>query len=189
MTPNKCLRLWWTFLEIHSCQMLNIFNFMQLVIFTIECLPYSDILDVSNDLWNNDPVNSTSWKYHNLIILIHISRFFFVQVCSEIESYLISSQFPKLSDTHLIRCSDLVLQKLKLCRHKGVIEAAGISLSNIVKLLTEKNSCEKWLESIISELINLIEHKTGATVSRKSAGLSLLVQNIVGNDRRPNKVI
>lgn len=77
---------------------------------------------------------------------------------------------------------------MKLCRHKGVIEAAGISLSNIVKILTENNSCEKWLESIISEVIHLIEHKTGATVSRKSAGLSILVQNIVGNDRRTNKV-
>lgn len=78
--------------------------------------------------------------------------------------------------------------KLRLCRHKGVIEAAALSLSNIVRILTVHNICENWLESVLTDIIFLIECKSGAAVSRKSAGLSLLVQNIVANDTRPKKV-
>lgn len=98
------------------------------------------------------------------------------------------NQTNQLNETTLIRCCNLIVKKLKLCRHKGVIEAAGIAMSNIVQTLTNNNLCEQWLDSVLSDIIYLIEHKRASTVSRKSAGLSLLIQNIIGNDKRPKKV-
>ena len=88
----------------------------------------------------------------------------------------------------VIKCCDLIVKKLKLCRHKGVIEAAGIALSDVVQVLTVRNICDQWLDITLMNVINLIETKSSASISRKSAGLSLLIQNIVGNDKRKNKV-
>lgn len=93
-----------------------------------------------------------------------------------------------LNEKQIIRCCDLIVNKLKFCRHKGVIDAAGIALSNVVKTLTTQSLCKGWLESVVVEILQLIEFKSGATISRKSAGLSLLIQNVVASDKRPNKV-
>ncbi len=117
------------------------------------------------------------------------SFFLIFQVCCDFESSLVVNRTKSLSQDQVIRCSDLVVKKLKLCRHKGVIEAAGIALSKIVDSLTLRGICEEWLDSVLEDVIYLIQYKGGATVSRKSAGLSLLIQNIVANDRRPQKVI
>lgn len=110
-----------------------------------------------------------------------------LQACCECESKLVN-RLATSNRSLAIRCCDLIVKKLRLCRHKGVIEAAGIALSNVVHVLTVRNICDEWLDATLMNVIHLIETKSSASVSRKSAGLSLLVQNIVGNDRRTNKV-
>lgn len=94
-----------------------------------------------------------------------------------------------MEEKQILRLCDLIICKLKLCRHKGVIEAAGVSLFKVVSLLTQQKICEYWLDFVLLELLELIEFKGGATISRKSAGLSILIQNIVAADKRPHKVI
>ncbi|CAH2041447.1 unnamed protein product, partial [Iphiclides podalirius] len=95
-------------------------------------------------------------------------------------------------DLDVCRKSLYVLTKvLETSRHKGVIEAAGVALGESIQTLTSLPECQlssqpsllldQKLKEFISEASNM------ASVTRRGAGLSIMVHRIVSNDMQTNK--
>ncbi|CAG2056777.1 unnamed protein product [Timema podura] len=89
------------------------------------------------------------------------------------------------------RCGLLIVRVLKQCRHKGVIESAGMSLSNLVKMMTSNkcmHACHDLPERILTGFLDLLqEGSSAASVTRKCAGLAILVHKIVASDKHKNR--
>ena len=85
------------------------------------------------------------------------------------------------------RAGQLLIRVLTGSRHKGVLEAAGPALSDLCRhLLTTSGKSssfpEKWLKDVIDDSF---EGHT-ASVTRRSAGLPLLVKSLVSAEARGN---
>jgi hypothetical protein len=84
------------------------------------------------------------------------------------------------------------------CRHKGAIESAGVALSAFVKTITSQNkecNCASdnelhlMLDQLLTKLLHSVVHGSSkASVTRRSAGLSILIHRIVASDMRTGKV-
>nr|CAD7395985.1 unnamed protein product [Timema poppensis] len=58
------------------------------------------------------------------------------------------------------RCGLLIVRVLKQCRHKGVIESAGMSLSNLIKMMTSNKcmrACHDLPERILTEFLDVLQ--------------------------------
>jgi hypothetical protein len=96
------------------------------------------------------------------------------------------------------RCGRLITQVLMRCRHKGAIESAGVALSTFVKTVTSQTAvcnpaCDKdvqlMLEQLLTEFLDsVVCGVSKASVSRRSAGLSILIHRIVASDMQTGKV-
>ena len=102
------------------------------------------------------------------------------------EACLLAAEMGCQDDEEVIeRAGQLLIRVLTGTRHKGVLEAAAPALSDFCRhLLTSSNSktCsfpEKWLKDVIDSL----EGHT-ASVTRRSAGLPLLVRSLVSAEAR-----
>ncbi|KPI92567.1 Thyroid adenoma-associated protein-like [Papilio xuthus] len=99
------------------------------------------------------------------------------------------------SDTQLDVCEkslSVITKVLETSRHKGAIEAAGVALGESIHCLTSltsENSLSNLplllLKQKLEELI--LEANSMASVTRRGAGLSIMVHRIVSNDMRKNK--
>lgn len=90
------------------------------------------------------------------------------------------------------RCARLPIAVLTRCRHKGAIEAAGVALQQVVKALTEQAdmALRRLPHTLLMEFMSLLlEGSTakGTSVSRRSAGMAILVHRIVLGDQQPDK--
>ncbi|KAJ8720226.1 hypothetical protein PYW07_012269 [Mythimna separata] len=90
------------------------------------------------------------------------------------------------------KCLNIITHVLETSRHKGVIEAAGASLGKGIKFLTslpqENNSSEVPNTLLRSKLNDLIsETNKMASITRRGAGLSIMVHRIVSNDMKKGK--
>ncbi|KAK3907989.1 hypothetical protein KUF71_003121 [Frankliniella fusca] len=90
------------------------------------------------------------------------------------------------------RCARLPVSVLLRCRHKGAIEAAGAALQQVVKTLTDQSDMElrELPHRLLMEFLHLLlEGSTakGTSVSRRSAGMAILVHRIVLGDQQPDK--
>ena len=89
------------------------------------------------------------------------------------------------SDEVAQRAGQLLIRVLTGTRHKGVMEAAAPALSDLCRhLLTTSGKSssfpEKWLKDVIDDSF---EGHT-ASVTRRSAGLPLLVRSLVSSEAR-----
>lgn len=85
----------------------------------------------------------------------------------------------------------MITQVLTRCRLKGAIEAAGIALSVFVKSVTSKTDedMQLMLEQLLTEFLDsLLYEGKEVSVTRRSAGLSILIHKILANDMQPGKV-
>ncbi|KAL4704687.1 hypothetical protein ACJJTC_002162 [Scirpophaga incertulas] len=89
------------------------------------------------------------------------------------------------------KCLRILMHVLETSRHKGVIEAAGAALGRAIQCLTalpEDSALSKiplaLLESKIKELIT---YANMASVTRRGAGLSIMVHRIVSSDMKKGK--
>ncbi|XP_045536916.1 uncharacterized protein LOC106710678 [Papilio machaon] len=99
------------------------------------------------------------------------------------------------SDTELDICEKslfVITKVLETSRHKGAIEAAGVALGEGIQCLTSlpsenrlSNLPQLLLKQKLEELI--LEANSMASVTRRGAGLSIMVHRIVSNDMRKNK--
>ncbi|XP_041981510.1 uncharacterized protein LOC121734931 [Aricia agestis] len=90
------------------------------------------------------------------------------------------------------KCLYTITNVLETSRHKGAIEAAGVAIGNAIRYLTSlpKDSklsalpmslLKKKLKELISETSNTI------SITRRGAGLSIMVHRIVSNDNSKGK--
>ena len=111
------------------------------------------------------------------------------QACCTLASGLVCSA--ECSFEVVKRCGVLITQVLTRCRHKGAIEAAGVALSVFVKRVTSQNDdhMHVMLEQLLTEFLNsLLYGGNEISVTRCSAGLSILIHKILANDMQPGKV-
>jgi hypothetical protein len=97
------------------------------------------------------------------------------------------------------RCGRLITQVLTRCRHKGAIESAGVALSMFVKSVTSQTAecnlssdedIQLMLEQLLTEFLDsLVCEGKEVSVTRRSAGLSILIHKILANDMQTGKVI
>ncbi|KAG8249372.1 hypothetical protein J6590_019659 [Homalodisca vitripennis] len=87
------------------------------------------------------------------------------------------------------RCVTVVVSVLRRCRHKGAIESAGLALYHITKYITSSPITE--LQALPSQLmewcLTSLVGNTATTVSRRSAGLAILVHRLITGDSRHTK--
>jgi hypothetical protein len=83
------------------------------------------------------------------------------------------------------------------CRHKGAIESAGVALSAFVKTIasqikqcncTSDNDLHLMLDQLLTKFLHSVVHGgSKASVTRRSAGLSILTHRIVASDMQTGK--
>uniref|UniRef100_A0A1B0GKQ2 Putative death-receptor fusion protein n=1 Tax=Lutzomyia longipalpis TaxID=7200 RepID=A0A1B0GKQ2_LUTLO len=86
-----------------------------------------------------------------------------------------SPQLP--SGSKIETCLKINTMILQRCRHKGAIEAAGLSLGRIVREISGQDS-----EILRTELENLLAGKRNLSTTRRGAGYSIMLLNLVRND-------
>lgn len=82
------------------------------------------------------------------------------------------------------QCAEIIYRILLRCRHKGAIEAAGDAMGLLCRQIF--NNREEVIRAIPSKILThfferLGNLKTGASVTRRSAGLAYLVSKIVSS--------
>jgi hypothetical protein len=118
------------------------------------------------------------------------------QACCTLASGLVCSA--NCSVATVKRCGRLITQVLTRCRHKGAIESAGVALSTFVKTVTSQSAecnltCVKDVQLMLGQLLtefldSLVCGGRKASVTRRSAGLSVLIHRIVASDMQTGKV-
>ncbi|KAJ9594155.1 hypothetical protein L9F63_014411, partial [Diploptera punctata] len=86
-------------------------------------------------------------------------------------------------------CASVITQILTRCRHKGAIESAGVAFSCFVKNVKSwHKDVHLLLRDLLEQFLQSFESSSGkGSVTRRSAGLSILVQKIVTSDTEPGK--
>lgn len=97
-----------------------------------------------------------------------------------------------MTDTH--DCPELFAVAIEIntdilhrCRHKGAIEAVGLSFGRIVAHVSSSKCLLPAYEQLDLCLKLLFESITSASYSRRGAGFSLLILNLIKNDRQPGR--
>ncbi|CAG4952718.1 unnamed protein product [Colias eurytheme] len=90
------------------------------------------------------------------------------------------------------KCLNIITHVLETCRHKGAIEAAGATLGKSIQHLSSLSPKYKasqlpfnLLEKKLKELI--FEANVMASVTRRGAGLSIMIHRIVSSDMKKGK--
>lgn len=89
-----------------------------------------------------------------------------------------------------MRCTQLLCQVLCKCRHKGAIESAGDAMNKAIRYLTSSDSSQLRgiPHDLLTQFLQRVVSTKGATVSRRSAGLAILVHQLVSADMENGKV-
>lgn len=110
-----------------------------------------------------------------------------IKVCCSLSSGLVVSSCLNREET--VRCAELLCLVLLKCRHKGAIESAGAGLNRVTRYLTASDNPQ--LRSIphdlLKKFLQTIVSTKAATVSRRSAGLAILVHQLVSADMGSGK--
>lgn len=84
------------------------------------------------------------------------------------------------------RCGLIIIKVLKKCRHKGAIEAAGLALGELVEFASKEPTCFEFIFNWLQECLDSIGISN--SITRRSAGMAILVHQIVAHDQRLEKV-
>ncbi|KYN17248.1 PREDICTED: uncharacterized protein LOC108763497 [Trachymyrmex cornetzi] len=90
------------------------------------------------------------------------------------------------SNAHVKRSIDIIVMVLLKCRHKGVVECAGVTIANLSKCLYNE---DKYSELPKIYLTCLLEEDTKKSLhlTRRGAGLSIMFHKLVVSDNRNNR--
>ncbi|XP_011875564.1 PREDICTED: uncharacterized protein LOC105566285 [Vollenhovia emeryi] len=86
-----------------------------------------------------------------------------------------------------VKCSmDIIVTVLLKCRHKGVVECAGVAIANLSRCLYNK---KEYSELPKTYLMCLLEEDTGKSLhlTRRGAGLSIMFHRLVVSDNRRDR--
>ncbi|XP_001601186.3 uncharacterized protein LOC100116772 [Nasonia vitripennis] len=91
------------------------------------------------------------------------------------------------TDAIISRAGDVILAVSLKCRHKGVIESAGIAIGYLSRYLCQNNEKKvKLLEQYVQKLLNN-DYSTSLNLTRRGAGLTITFHKIVANDTRSER--
>ncbi|CAK1543097.1 unnamed protein product [Leptosia nina] len=158
------------------------------------------ILDVLLNYYSNDLKHSDTFT--NILQDVKQcsgSKFFYDIDCSKIMFKLMMScdlsailiEYNAADETICSKCLNTITHVLETCRHKGAIEAAGTALGKSIQYLTSLTGSDvsnlpfNLLERKLEELIG--EANKMASVTRRGAGLSIMVHRIVSSDMKKGK--
>ncbi|XP_029158338.1 uncharacterized protein LOC114930628 isoform X2 [Nylanderia fulva] len=81
---------------------------------------------------------------------------------------------------------DIIVTVLLKCRHKGVVESAGVAIANLARRLYDR---KKYSELPKAYLTNLLEKDTEKSLhlTRRGAGLSIMFHRLVVSDNRRDR--
>lgn len=90
------------------------------------------------------------------------------------------------SDAQVKRSMDIIVTVLLKCRHKGVVECAGVAIANLSRCLYNK---KEYCELPQTHLTCLLEEDTGKSLhlTRRGAGLSIMFHRLVVSDTRKER--
>uniref|UniRef100_A0A1B6DSX9 Uncharacterized protein n=1 Tax=Clastoptera arizonana TaxID=38151 RepID=A0A1B6DSX9_9HEMI len=110
-----------------------------------------------------------------------------IKICCNLASTLITSSL--LDQFQAEKCMDLLCLVLCKCRHKGAIESAGLAIRTSTMFLTSRHKVEyrSIPHNLLMKFLSRLVSANSTTVSRRSAGLALLVHHMVVGDMEPNK--
>lgn len=116
-----------------------------------------------------------------------LSKFLF-QACGDLTATIVEICSASEIDEIFSHSLDLSTRILYRCRHKGVIEAVGLSFGRIVAHVSSWKEFSSVYERLDSSCLKvLFESITTASYSRRGAGFSILVLNLIRNDRQAGK--
>ena len=95
-------------------------------------------------------------------------------------------KFGKKNHSLSNRCGLIIINVLKKCRHKGAIEAAGLALGELVEFVSKDPTCFEFTFTWLQECLDSIGISN--SITRRSAGMAILVHQIVAHDQRLEKV-
>lgn len=109
------------------------------------------------------------------------------QACGDLSATIIST----IDDYSLPAIFTLGLEInteiLHRCRHKGAIESVGVSFGRIVAHISSSSHLLPAYQQLDSCLTLLFESITASSYSRRGAGFSFLMLNLIKNDRQPGR--
>ncbi|XP_014468561.1 PREDICTED: uncharacterized protein LOC106741269 isoform X2 [Dinoponera quadriceps] len=90
------------------------------------------------------------------------------------------------SDAMVKGSMDIIVTVLLKCRHKGVVESAGVAIANLSKYLYGR---KEYCELPRTYLTNLLEETTGELLhlTRRGSGLSIMFHKLVVSDDRKDR--
>ncbi|KAI5704127.1 hypothetical protein M8J75_002259 [Diaphorina citri] len=103
-----------------------------------------------------------------------------LKICCTFASELAVAYRNKLSRDQIVFSCGIVSHVLHKCRHKGAIQNAGLALANIVSKCLYQDPYP--LELLQYTLKSVLECTVGGTVSRKSAGVAILVHKLLASN-------
>lgn len=86
------------------------------------------------------------------------------------------------------RSVDLIVNVLMKCRHKGIIEAAGVALGVSMRHLTVKQEFNCLFDDYLDKLLSL-DSNDKIDLTRRGAGLSIMFHRMMVNDNREHRLL
>lgn len=110
-------------------------------------------------------------------------------LASSIGVYMLDRPERTTDEVAVTRCFNVSATVLLQCRHKGAIEAAGLAMGRLVRCITARYKADtkmyKILVDSVQQIFGII-NKTDTT--RRGAGFSIMVHNLVKSDRHRDRV-
>ena len=102
-----------------------------------------------------------------------------LMVARMVETYTLSYQA-------VLRCGEILTNILTKCRHKGAMENTMYALEVFCTVLRAEKDIEKQQipSQILDQVLNELENSTDVSITRRSAGLPMLIQKIVSTEPR-----
>nr|XP_012228384.1 PREDICTED: uncharacterized protein LOC105675675 isoform X2 [Linepithema humile] len=86
-----------------------------------------------------------------------------------------------------VKCSmDIIVTVLLKCRHKGVIESAGVAIANLSRCLYNKKEYSELPKTYLTRLLEEDMEKS-LHLTRRGAGLSIMFHRLVVSDNRRDR--
>ncbi|XP_070527894.1 tRNA (32-2'-O)-methyltransferase regulator THADA isoform X2 [Cardiocondyla obscurior] len=90
------------------------------------------------------------------------------------------------SSTQVNCCMDIIVTILLKCRHKGVVECAGVAIANLSKCLYNRTEYSELPKIYLTRLL-VEDTEKSLHLTRRGAGLSIMFHRLVVSDRRDGR--
>ena len=142
----------------------------------------SMIVDTPNELENNSVEEEYSISDEHSLILACI--WLNLKSCSLMAAQIISTYTLDYENSY--RCAKLLSDILTKCRHKGAMENAMFAMEKVCNTLMDNDdpNIRDIPQKILTEVLNDLDCNHSISLTRRSAGLPMLILKIVASEHR-----